>query len=1183
MTFRSGFRPAKAIFAGLMLASLSISSPAADFQVPADAAKGAKVEGFAKFLGTAVNYAPVKGLQDEATMLIYQTYRGDQRICRMVRQEDGKGTVQWESAPLPAQVPADGASLAFAVGLGSPAKVKPGGFHLWLDGKEILTFDYADKDQTWASADKLFSLRFIPAAKVSADIFGVMVLQAPADALKGGAPAALKVTPSANGVNAWFMLAPIDDVWAGKPFQFEDRYGEDGKPRCEGMVGRLVHASNQFTETKDKHVDTIKEGDWRQDLWEQFDRRGRFPASGIDFSPERKPFPLRRTVFRDTKYGTESWRMTDFPGSCAANNVSPSFNCDGSMMLISTLPNLRTDSGAMVLDLARGTSRVIPGGAWVWSTRRPTILYGRQNKVVSLDVADGKMTDLVTEDIGNYSLCNVSFDDRYLLLMLGGQDVAKEVGMVRTDGSGMTRLDVGKGLFYGMHFTHFIGPHPAGGYLLYVGPEAEPGTPWLFRIYEKDGKVVYDKLPDTTVPSIGHCGWTLDGQSMLNHGTVVRYPADWSGTRAAVWGISPTYYLWEGYGWYGQPVTDLDWNYHIYGSEDYADTPLSDLPMNWPASWKKPRSGLFFSEVFRVRTDGSGNIQRIAYRGCNTWTKTLPTHQNTGQGGCLEGYTEICPSFFGSPDNTKMVYTSSLFNHLDRFIAVVMHPTAPSGLAVKAADKAGGEDRLTWTPPAMHRETAGYHVYRAKQSGGPYVRLTGAPVADASFAAKVTAEEAAAPRYYVVTSQERCGLESRRPSAEACSDGAWPGAIRLRLQAEDARLEGDPWMVGRDPDCGAEQYLYRWGDHAGSARLEVNIPRQAKYRLWLRVGGLKASSNNFLLPKDEKNAQGPYQLSLQLDKADAQELKFDGQDWTWVSLPQDTELTAGRRELTFTCPREGFKIDEILLTSEAADKPAVGPWGLDSEPPAKAGKPEAVKVNPFEAQIKWAPSASADVDHYNVYSFANPEQTAKELGQRHLVGSPYGPEFLDYGLASGRRYVYAVTAVDRAGNESAASEPLTIETPKIEIEKLEAEAESLKTSAGGFTAVQSAKASGGAFAKVDFGKDTKDIEFVWPIKVAKGGEYNFLFRGESPEAGKLAGASVFVSVDGKNVATHYNFMFANGRPDHFYWQRANTGFDCVKLEPGEHTVKVVFRTSFIGLDKFVLTSDLHWFPAPEDQ
>jgi len=100
----------------------------------------------------------------------------------------------------------------------------------------------------------------------------------------------------------------------------------------------------------------------------------------------------------------------------------------------------------------------------------------------------------------------------------------------------------------------------------------------------------------------------------------------------------------------------------------------------------------------------------------------------------------------------------------------------------------------------------------------------------------------------------------------------------------------------------------------------------------------------------------------------------------------------------------------------------------DREPPPAPSGLTAVPRSPFALDVTWQPSTARDVSYYNVYCSTGTETAPV---QSNRVASPAEMHTLDWGLQQGMRYTYVVTAVDRAGNESAPSAPFAVQTPPI--------------------------------------------------------------------------------------------------------------------------------------------------------
>jgi hypothetical protein len=79
-------------------------------------------------------------------------------------------------------------------------------------------------------------------------------------------------------------------------------------------------------------------------------------------------------------------------------------------------------------------------------------------------------------------------------------------------------------------------------------------------------------------------------------------------------------------------------------------------------------------------------------------------------------------------------------------------------------------------------------------------------------------------------------------------------------------------------------------------------------------------------------------------------------------------------------------------------------------------------------ELSWAISPETDLAGYNIYRSEQGSTTVLRLNQSTLPA----PSYRDMTVTPGRLYTYTVTAVDRAGNESPASEPATAEIPAVE-------------------------------------------------------------------------------------------------------------------------------------------------------
>jgi hypothetical protein len=85
----------------------------------------------------------------------------------------------------------------------------------------------------------------------------------------------------------------------------------------------------------------------------------------------------------------------------------------------------------------------------------------------------------------------------------------------------------------------------------------------------------------------------------------------------------------------------------------------------------------------------------------------------------------------------------------------------------------------------------------------------------------------------------------------------------------------------------------------------------------------------------------------------------------------------------------------------------------------------AVDGTPPYLDLSWSSSTATDVAGYNVYRSEEPSRTGARLNSELLLT----PAFRDMNAVLGRVYSYTVTAVDRSGNESPASAPVSGSIP----------------------------------------------------------------------------------------------------------------------------------------------------------
>ena len=365
------------------------------------------------------------------------------------------------------------------------------------------------------------------------------------------------------------------------------------------------------------------------------------------------------------------------------------------------------------------------------------------------------------------------------------------------------------------------------------------------------------------------------------------------------------------------------------------------------------------------------------------------------------------PSF--SRDATKVHYGSNMTGAARTYIAVMARPQPPRELAWQPE---GDAVVLRWGAPPHHAEIRGYLVYRSERSGDGYELLTPEAVSATTYRDATVRRGCA--YYYVVSSLEPGELESGY-SAEAARAGVGLAAgirdpLVVYAEVENSLVDlktGDTPGVSRGRDvAGASNWYYVYrspGAERSIAALGVRIPAAADYFLWVRV----------------RRGKGPVaQWRVGAGGRLVGAATCSGQTWQWVRTgPAAVRLEAGARTLTLSTGDAAAQADLVCLTTDPKFTPA-GVRPEDRSPPAPVQGLTVVKISGRTVQIKWQANGEPDFFHYNVYAARGPLAGPQ---QKHLVASPTYGEFLDWGLRAGVTYHYAVTAVDRRGNESGVS------------------------------------------------------------------------------------------------------------------------------------------------------------------
>ena len=140
----------------------------------------------------------------------YPSYREPHARMWYVRQMGAPWSLEWETAPVPANA---GARVAFVFTAATGFVTEPSGsFTLHLDGRPLITFNCPETSRgSWRSADDRAELVF-HVKQNGIDQFGVMVLAMRAEMVTTGRPCRLQVTGSDAASRRWFGLYGYTDT-----------------------------------------------------------------------------------------------------------------------------------------------------------------------------------------------------------------------------------------------------------------------------------------------------------------------------------------------------------------------------------------------------------------------------------------------------------------------------------------------------------------------------------------------------------------------------------------------------------------------------------------------------------------------------------------------------------------------------------------------------------------------------------------------------------------------------------------------------------------------------------------------------------------------------------------------------------------------------------------------------------
>ncbi len=717
-----------------------------------------------------------------------------------------------------------------------------------------------------------------------------------------------------------------------------------------------------------------------------------------------------RLIFRDQGTGTEVWRVTsDWSAANAIYSNMYPWNSDGSAYKVSTWD--RPGGPAMLAGPDGSSLRGLPeSGSLSWSHDPDWLVYTSREAVKQLNWRTGETKTLYTVPAelkhggrgslaANLDLPGAVYHEQafgtnpplYFIDLKTGTHTRLPT---TSDSTG----DKAKDWLYSAGLSRDREGKWWVRYSLNHLPHLSAENPYQQRMVSLDGRIGMDRLKYEQPAG-------KPAQPLYSHGGTqpsLHLETGYSGGGICLWDFDK----WEGKMLVPGPQDGhISWEYH----DDWF----------FAGTCGRALAGPFSSMLMKVYTDGTW--YHVAYG------NTSDTEYNTNLFANL------------SPDGTKGSFSSTMLGPVDLYWCVISYPAPPVKLQ---GTLAGGSATLTWERPRKSAEIAGYNVYRSDQSGTGFHKLTAAPIAATQYADTAPAKTA----FYVVTSVERSGLESRCPSTELALGDVADQPERLFAEAERGTLQA-PLRENLHGSASNLLFVdYRDGEGPGGASYPFPCRRNTPHTLWGRIRYQGAGT-----PAE------PWTVSV--GGTPAGKLTTTSREWEWQKLAAQIP-GAAPCVVTIVAAGPGFALDKLLLTDDAAFTPQ-GEAKLDAQAPATPEGLKLVEARNFDVTCEWQPVPGAQ--HYQVYRVPQPDTP---VAQRYLIFSPPAPRCVEWGLRAGTQLYYRVTAMDAWGNESAPSPALAVTTPALPQQvtlALEAEAGELPPTA---LTVAEKEASGGKLVKL---------------------------------------------------------------------------------------------------------------------
>ncbi|MGD0404335.1 MAG: fibronectin type III domain-containing protein [Candidatus Acidiferrales bacterium] len=346
-------------------------------------------------------------------------------------------------------------------------------------------------------------------------------------------------------------------------------------------------------------------------------------------------------------------------------------------------------------------------------------------------------------------------------------------------------------------------------------------------------------------------------------------------------------------------------------------------------------------------------------------------------------------------------------------------PPVPTAIADLAAQQQGNDVILTFTMPketVQHRplkQTPAIEIYRAFEP----VRGSAVPATTTVPELILTIPPAMVDRH---SQKNHVRVVSALDAGDLSPHIGWTAAyaVRTRASLKKESADSNPAGVRIYPAADPIEDVKAEVTHAGIV-LSWTPPQKTPV-------GAAPPIVAYHIYRAEAAPQVPTQpepvanVSVSISEAPKLKVPFARIGETPEPAFQDLQVEFGSTYVYSV--RSVLQYPDVALESTDSKLIAITP--RDTFPPAAPQGLVVVLVpaqgaNPAYLDISWAISPETDIAGYNVYRSEQDGVPGTRLNSELLLT----PAFRDMNAGPGHHYVYTATAVDRAGNESHASEP----------------------------------------------------------------------------------------------------------------------------------------------------------------